>query len=42
MRNVDRIKKALLTSTYEVEIDLISDWNAHLNDKMLKMDMNLR
>ncbi len=31
------INMALLASTYEVEMNLIEDWDKHLNDKMISM-----
>ncbi|SMB88776.1 hypothetical protein SAMN00017405_0525 [Desulfonispora thiosulfatigenes DSM 11270] len=37
MKNSNKINKALLASTYEIEMDLIKDWDGHLNDRMLKM-----
>lgn len=37
MGSPKRIHKALFTSTYEVKIDLITEWNNHLNERMLKM-----
>lgn len=37
MKNGNEINKALLASTYEVEMNLINDWDNHLNDRMLEM-----
>ncbi len=36
------INKALLASTYEVEIDLIAEWDSMLNDRMIKMGYESR
>ena len=41
MKNRDKINKALLANTYEVKMNLIKDWNNHLNI-MLKWDTNLK
>lgn len=40
MKNRNETNKALLASTYEVEMDLINDWDNHLNYRMLKMGYN--
>lgn len=37
MKNRGKINKALLANTYEVKMNLIKDWNNHLNNIMLKM-----
>lgn len=37
MKNRNKISKALLADTYEVKMNLIEDWDNHLNDRMIKM-----
>lgn len=37
MKNRYKINKALFADTYEVKMNLIKDWNNHLNDRMISM-----
>ncbi|WP_026894328.1 hypothetical protein [Clostridiisalibacter paucivorans] len=37
MKNRYKVNKALLADTYEVKMNLIEDWNNHLNDRMRNM-----
>ena len=37
MQKRQRINKALLADTYGVKMNLIEDWNNHLNDRMINM-----
>lgn len=37
MKNRNKINKALLADSYEVKMNLIEDWDNHLNDRMLMM-----
>jgi len=37
MKNRYKINKALFADTYEVKMDLIEDWDNHLNDRMIRM-----
>lgn len=37
LKNRYKINKALLADTYEVKMNLIEDWDNHLNDRMMRM-----
>ena len=37
MKNRNKINKALLADSYEVKMNLIEDWDNHLNDRMVRM-----